>query len=165
MKTFEFTIVASGLDHDSDEFIDHLFEAGCDDATIAVARGVIIIQFAREAESLDDAISTAIANVRSTGATVDRIEPDYLVSLSEIAERAHLTKAAVSLYTKGERGKDFPRPVARVTTSSPLWDWPEVADWLFERKQIPEEVVSEAHTIWETNLHLEEDNEKIRLSA
>jgi hypothetical protein len=29
---------------------------------------------------------------------------------------------AISLFAKGERGKDFPAPVAKVTTESPLWD-------------------------------------------
>jgi len=36
--------------------------------------------------------------VTPADATVDRIKPDYL--LSDIAELAHLTKAAVSLYAK-----------------------------------------------------------------
>src|SRR5262245_16595195 len=50
MKTLEFTIVASGLDPDTDGFEDRFFEAGCDDATIVVKRGAIILEFAREAE-------------------------------------------------------------------------------------------------------------------
>lgn len=162
MKTFEFTIVASGLDHEDDHFEDVFFEAGCDDATIAVARGAIIIQFARQADGLYSAIESAVADVKKTGASVDRVEPDYLVSLSEIAERANLTRAAVSLYAKGERGKDFPHPVARVTTESPLWDWTDVAEWLFVRKQIAEDVVSEAKAIRETNAALEEEHERHR---
>ena len=165
MKMFEFTIVASGLDHEGDDFEDRFFEAGCDDATIAVARGAIILQFAREAGTLQEAIALAIANVRDAGATVDRVEPDYLVSLSEIAERASITRAAVSLYAKGERGRDFPTPAARATTSSPLWDWADVAEWLFLRHQISEELVGQARTIREANLRLEEAHERRRLSA
>ena len=84
-------------DHEGDHFEDRFFEAGRDDATIAVARGAIIIQFAREAGKLSVAIDAAVADVKKAGATVERVEPDYLVSLSEIAERANLTKAAVSL--------------------------------------------------------------------
>ncbi|TIL29372.1 MAG: hypothetical protein E5Y85_28610 [Mesorhizobium sp.] len=158
MRTFEFTIVASGLDHEDDHFEDRFFEAGCDDATIAVARGAIILQFAREAEDLSSAINSAIEAVKAAGATVERVEPDYLVSLSEIAERANLTRAAVSLYSKGERGADFPLPVARVSTQNPLWDWTDVAIWLFERGQVTTETALEALILRQTNAQLEESH-------
>jgi len=39
------------------------------------------------------------------GATVERIEPDHLVSLADIARRAGLTRAAISLYAKGMRAQ------------------------------------------------------------
>ena len=70
MKTFEFTIVASGLDLDADDFEDRFFEAGCDDATIAVTRGAVTLQFARESNSLAAAIDSAIAAVTKAGAEV-----------------------------------------------------------------------------------------------
>ncbi len=157
MKTFEFTIIASGLDHEADDFEDRFFQAGCDDATISVARGAIVAQFAREADDLAQAIDSAVADVRRTGAAIDRVEPDYLVSLSEIAERAKLTRAAVSLYSKGERGRGFPNPVARVTTESPLWDWTEVASWFLARRQVPEQAVAEARAIRAMNARIEEE--------
>jgi predicted transcriptional regulator len=162
MKTFEFTVIASGLDHDADDFEDRFFEAGCDDATIAVARGAIILQFAREGETLEEAIHSAMADVRRAGAVVDRVEPDYLVSLSEIAERAHLTRAAVSLYAKGERGVEFPHPVARVTTESPLWDWTDVARWLEKRGKVKERVLQEAVVFRSLNNDLEEEHKRAR---
>ena len=165
MKSFEFAIVASGLDPKADDFEDRFFEAGCDDATIAFARGAIILQFARQAASLDEAIASAIANVRQAGARVERIEPDYLVSLSEIAERSGLTRAAISLYARGERGRDFPHPVARVTTESPLWDWTDVAAWLFARKQVDEETVARAKAIRERNVVLEGERESCRMTT
>ncbi len=165
MTTFEFTVIASGLDHEADDFEDRFFEAGCDDATISYARGVIILHFAREGNDLSAAINSAISGVKEAGATVERVEPDYLVSLSEIAGRSNLTKAAISHYSKGERGDDFPTPVARMTTTSPLWDWTEIADWLYERKQISKEAVNEAHIIREINDRLDEEYEKRRISA
>ncbi|MCV3243765.1 hypothetical protein [Mesorhizobium sp. ZC-5] len=160
MKTFEFSIVASGLDHEADDFEDRFFEAGCDDATIAFARGAIILQFARQAETLVDAVNSAVENVKAAGASVERVEPDYLVSLSEIAERAGLTRAAITQYAKGERGKDFPLPIARVTTDSPLWDWTNVAKWLRGRKQISDEVVRQAEILRDTNAALEDEHHK-----
>lgn len=159
METFEFTIVASGVDHEDDYFEDRFFEAGCDDATIAVARGAVILQFAREAEDLGSAIESAIEAVKEAGAKVERVEPDYLVSLSEIAERANLTRAAVSLYAKGERGENFPLPVARMSTPNPLWDWTDVSFWLFERGQVSADIALEALIIREKNALLEEGHE------
>ena len=160
MALFEFSVVASGLDHEADDFEDRFFEAGCHDATVAFARGAIILQFAREAASLGEAITSAIEGVRKAGATVDRVEPDWLVSLSEIAARSGLTRAAISLYAKGERGKDFPHSVARVTTESPLWDWPVVARWLHERDQIPEQAVVEAKIIRSVNDALADEHRR-----
>jgi predicted transcriptional regulator len=165
MKTFEFTVVASGLDHEADDFEDHFFEAGCNDATIAVARGAIILKFARGGETLEEAIHSAMADVRRAGAAIDRVEPDYLVSLSEIAERAHLTRAAVSLYAKGERGAEFPHPVARVTTESPLWDWTDVAKWLEKRGKVDERVFQEAVVFRTVNNSLEGEHERARQYA
>lgn len=139
MKTFEFSIIASGLDPNAEDFADRFFEAGCDDATLSFQKGHIIIDFAREADAIDDAIISAIENVRAAGATVERVEPDPLVNLSEIAARSGLSRAAVSLYAKGARGVGFPAPVARVTTESPLWDWAIVSHWLVENHKLSAE--------------------------
>ena len=130
MKTFEFTIIAEGLNPDADDFEDRFFEAGCDDATIAFQKGAIVLEFAREAPTFLKAVTSAIGHVQQAGVTVKRIEPDPLVSLSEIARRADLTRAAISLYAKGARAQGFPAPVARVTSENPLWDWYEVARWM-----------------------------------
>ncbi|HEY3778471.1 MAG TPA: hypothetical protein VGL35_10480 [Rhizomicrobium sp.] len=130
MKTHEFTIIASGLDPEADDFEDRFFEAGCGDATIAFQKGVIVLEFAREAPNFLKAVTSAIDDVQRAGATVERVEPDHLVSLSEIARRAGLTRSAISLYAKGARAEGFPAPVARVMTENPLWDWYEVARWM-----------------------------------
>lgn len=105
MKAHEFTIIASGPDPESDDFEDRFFEAGCDDATIGFSRGVTVLEFAREADNLASAINSAIEDVGKAGALVERIEPDWLVSLSDIAERANLTRAAITNYAKGDRGR------------------------------------------------------------
>jgi len=52
------------------------------------------------------------------------LSPDHLVPLSETAEHAGLTRQAVSLYTRAERGENFSGPVVKVTSKHPLWDWP-----------------------------------------
>jgi hypothetical protein len=75
MKTFEFRVIASGPDLERDEVFDRLYEAGCDDATIGVQNGLLVFAFAREGACLDDAVVSAVADVRAAGATVDRVEP------------------------------------------------------------------------------------------
>lgn len=152
MKTFEFTIVASGLDPQADDFEDRFFEAGCDDATIAFVKGLIVLEFARKATTFTGALMSAIENVTRAGATVEHVEPDYLVSLSDIAERCNLSRAALSLFAAGKRGQGFPAPVARVTTSTPLWDWAEVAQWMYRNaKGISRSEVVYARVVRDTN--------------
>jgi hypothetical protein len=170
MKIHEFTIIASGLNPEAEDFEDRFFEAGCDDATLSFQKGVIIIEFAREAVSFSNAVISAYEAVRRAGASVERIEPDYLVSLSEIAERSGKTRQAISLYTNGERGAGFPAPIARVTSNHPLWDWEQVAEWLVQRDALPREELVRARVVKEANLHLEtsdaaEDNFVRRLEA
>jgi hypothetical protein len=123
MKTHEFTIVASGLSPEAPDFEDRFFEAGCDDAIISLQKGIIVLEFAREAPNFIKALTSALSDVQRAGAKAERIEPDHLVSMADIARRAGLTRAAISLYAKGMRAQEFPAPVARVTPESPLWDW------------------------------------------
>ena len=155
MKEYEFSIVASGLDHEADDFVDRFFEAGCDDATIAYSRGSIILSFCREAASLDQAIRSGLDNVRAAGATVERVEPDSIVNLAEIAKRAGLSRQALTNYAHRLRGDDFPRPIARITTESPLWDWPTVATWLVKHGRISAETAADAETFKAANEELE----------
>lgn len=147
MGTFEFSIIASGLDPAADDFEQRFYDAGCDDALVAFQKGHIIVDFAREAETIEDAIGSAIEAVLTAGAHVERVEPDPLVSLADIAARSGLTRAAVSLYFKGERGKGFPAPVARVTGDSPLWDWSTVAQWLYAHQRLGVEHVVAAEAV------------------
>lgn len=170
MKIHEFAIIASGLDPEAEDFEDRFFEAGCDDATLSFQKGAIIVEFHREAVSFSKAVSSAYEAVLRAGAKVERVEPDYLVSLAEIADRSGKTRQAISLYTKGERGDDFPAPIARVTSKHPLWDWEEVAGWLVGRDDLPREELIRARIVKEANLHLEtsdaaEDNFVKRLEA
>jgi transcriptional regulator with XRE-family HTH domain len=131
METHSFTFIVSGVDPHADDFEDRFFEAGCDDATLALMHGAVAVCFDRMDKTYDSAVFSAHGNVIAAGAEIKRFEPDYLVNAADIATRSGLTKAAISNYEKGTRGQGFPQPFARVTTSSPLWDWVEVAKWLY----------------------------------
>ena len=151
MKNHSLTIIASGLDDLGDAFADCFFEAGCDDATVSIQKGLFVLEFDREARTFTHALVTAMRDVTRAGATIERVEPDYLVSAAEIAKRSELGRAAISLYAKGERGRGFPAPVVRVTSESPLYDWAEVAAWLHHHGKLPLAEVVQAQTVREVN--------------
>lgn len=155
MKTFEFSVIASGLDPHAEDFEARFYENGCDDALVSFQKGHIIIDFAREAETFAEAVASALENVAATGAHIDRLEPDPLVSLSDIANRANLSRAAITNYYKGYRCEGFPAPVARVTSESPLWDWGRVAKWLVCNNKLDRSVAIEAETVSEVNRAVE----------
>ena len=71
MKQHEFTLVLSA-DPD-DEQADRMYGT-FDDGTIATIAGVPQVHFHRDAESLEDAIRSAIGDVRSVGFDVARVE-------------------------------------------------------------------------------------------
>jgi hypothetical protein len=58
---------------------DALYEAGCDDGTIVTRNRVTFIAFDRKAASLEEAIRSATADVRSAGFDVKRVEMPALV--------------------------------------------------------------------------------------
>jgi predicted DNA-binding transcriptional regulator AlpA len=153
MPTHEFSIIAEGLDPTADDFERRFFEAGCDDATISFQRGVIILDFARSSETFEGAISSAIKQVEQAGAEIIRVEPEPLVSLSDIAQRAGMTRAAISLYASGQRGTAFPSPVARFTSESPLWNWADVAEWLEKAGRIDQPEAEKAKILSRLNQH------------
>lgn len=127
----DITVIATGLDPAAPDFETRLTTAGLPDATIAFQRGVVMILIAVEPATLLREVEAAALAVTRIGGTVVRIEPDPLVTQSDIAERAGLTRAAISQYLAGRRGDGaFPPPIARVTADSPLYDWCRVVDWL-----------------------------------
>ena len=74
MAKYEFSLILSGPLELTEDLADSLFEAGCDDATPGTCNGVFSIDFHREADSLEAAIRSAIANVESAGYRVTRVE-------------------------------------------------------------------------------------------
>jgi len=74
MSNYQFTLILKGNLELTEEIADELFEAGCDDGTPGTCNGVFSVDFHREADSLEAAIQSAIANVKSAGYTVERVE-------------------------------------------------------------------------------------------
>ena len=75
-RTYGFTVRPAGNPDLTDELCDRLFEAGCDDASPGVTAGVTDIPFDRRAASLEEAVRSAVAQVRSAGLQVEMIVLD-----------------------------------------------------------------------------------------
>src|SRR5262249_48126794 len=131
-QDYEFTLILSGVPELSREVLDAFYEAGCDDALIGMRDGVAYAEFCREADSFREAVLSAIGDVESAGvgALVEHVEPDGVVSMSEIARRLHVTREGVRKWVAGQRGPgNFPPPVGSLTKHSPLWRWTDVVQW------------------------------------
>lgn len=74
MQGHSFVVVATGLDHNAEDFEDRFYAKGCDDAVVSVVSGLIHVDFTREAASLDEAIVSATDAVMATGARIIRVD-------------------------------------------------------------------------------------------
>jgi hypothetical protein len=74
LETYTFSLVLSGPSELTEDIANALFEAGCDDAGVGSCEGVLSVDFDREAESLGDAIGSAVKDVERAGFAVARIE-------------------------------------------------------------------------------------------
>ena len=111
--------------------VEALGEAGATDATVGRrADGVWTAVFYRRADTFEEALKSAIRDVRSAGLAVRRVEPDDLVTQAEVAERLGRSSESIRLLATGQRGDgSFPAPVVRATSRGSLWRWSEVAAW------------------------------------
>ena len=73
MKLYEFVVTLSKGTPHSDDLVDALFEAGCDDGSVWSRGEMVHIGFSREANSLEEAIRSAIGDVQRTGAVVAEV--------------------------------------------------------------------------------------------
>jgi hypothetical protein len=134
-KTYSFTLFLSGPNVLTDENLDALYEAGCDDAMFGERDGAQYAAFDREATSFRSALKRAISDLTGAvgGLTVVRIAPEEFVTLAAIAERAGLSREYVRLLANQERGPGgFPAPVGYADRKTRLWHWADVAEWLRE---------------------------------
>jgi hypothetical protein len=67
---FSFTLQVAGIDTHKDNYEDVLYEAGCDDALIAVVRNTLFLDFDREAGSYDEAVRSARRDIEKAGGRV-----------------------------------------------------------------------------------------------
>jgi len=79
VNKYRFRLVVSDPSGLTESVAEVLYSAGCDDSTPSQCNGTLTLDFHREAPSLEEAIQTAIANVRKVGFATARVEIDPAV--------------------------------------------------------------------------------------
>ena len=74
---YEFRLILKEGTEITEELADELFEAGCDDGTPGTFCGMPYISFHREADSLESAIRSAVADVQKAGCVVERLQIEH----------------------------------------------------------------------------------------
>ena len=112
-----------------DELVERLGAEGCTDALIGIGiPGRIGLEFTRDAESGEEALLSAIADVRRAIPTARLIEasPD-LVGLTDVADLVKVSRQNMRKLTISHSGT-FPAPVHSGSTA--LYHLDEVLAWL-----------------------------------
>ncbi len=130
MKEFNFELIFKLVDNqDSNEYLDSLFENGCDDATISTGQlGMLSLSFTREAINASVAVESAINDVKKTIPSAKLVEatPD-IVNISEISSiLGHSRQYTRKLFNS--ETSSLPAPIHIGNPS--IWHLSEVLDWL-----------------------------------
>src|SRR5665213_3521009 len=117
MTSYEFMLnfTLPHRDDSPERYLDALYDAGCDDALVGVGQyGMIGLNFSRTATSAEEALRSAIENVREAipGAYLVQAGPD-LVGLTEMADIFGFSRQNMRKYATGQAGgqEAFPLPV------------------------------------------------------
>ena len=135
MSEYEFTLKFN-LQHspvDPNEYVEQLYENGCDDALIGIgAKGYIALDFIREAASAYEAISSAIIDVKAVIPQAKLIEatPDF-VGLTDAAKILGCSRQNIRNLLVKDQSKS-PLPVYEGTPS--IWHLADILIWLREEK-------------------------------
>ena len=130
MKEFNFELIFKLVDNqDSNEYLDVLFENGCDDATISTGQlGMLSLSFTREAINASVAVESVINDVKKAIPSVKLIEatPD-IVNISEISSILGHSRQ----YTRKLFNSDISSLPAPIHIGNPsIWHLSEILDWL-----------------------------------
>jgi hypothetical protein len=158
MKEYEFALrfVVPSLGTISDDLVDRLGSAGCDDALIGVGQaGRIALEFVRTSDSARGAILSAIRDVRRAIRDAELVEvtPD-IVGLTDVADMVGCSRQNMRklLLTCGARG---PAPLHE--GSPALWHLAPLLNWLLRDKRysIPDGLLEVAEATMKVNAALD----------
>lgn len=164
-REFDFALIVGGVSDLTQMVEDALFNAGCDDATLSIQYGLLYMQFSRRSKSIQQAIFSAIHDIRraNIGAEVLRVDECNLVTASEIARRIQRSRQLIYQYIKGERGPGaFPAPEFYLAEGAPLWAWCEVSYWFAQNDILRPEEGWNAEVVAAINNWLEAEQHRER---
>ena len=127
--TFTLKYQLADDDRDADALVERLGEAGCDDALVGIGqRGRLALEFTREAADAEEAVRSALADVRRAvpSARLIEVTPD-LVGLTDVAEIVGVSRQNMRKLMLAHPGS-FPAPVHEGNTS--IWHLADVLAWL-----------------------------------
>lgn len=150
-------------DSDLDALVEHLGAVGCDDALVGVGQpGRLALEFSRDAGSAEEAVRTALVDVKKAIPSARLIEasPD-LVGLTDVADVVGVSRQAMRKLMLTHRAT-FPVPVHEGSAS--IWHLAEVLDWLMTRGgyQIDVGVLDIAKVALEVNIAKEAIRHPVR---
>ena len=74
MESFEFMLVFKVDSEDPSEYLDALYEFGCNDATVSFCNGRIVTDFTRTAKTFELAMVSAVRNVKKAIPNAELLE-------------------------------------------------------------------------------------------
>jgi hypothetical protein len=134
MNSFEFVLsfMLPDRSESPEHYLDALYKAGCDDASVGVGRaGMIGLDFSRSAESAEKALRSAIRDVHKAipGAMLVQAGPD-LVGLTEMADIFGFSRQNMRKYATSQAGAREGFPLPTVLGDPSLWHLAEITVWL-----------------------------------
>ena len=127
--TFTLKYQLTDDDRDSQTLVERLGEAGCDDALVGIGQpGRLALEFTREAADADEAVRSALADVRQAAPSARLLEvaPD-LVGLTDVAEIVGVSRQNMRKLMLAHPGS-FPAPVHEGSAS--IWHLADVLTWM-----------------------------------
>ena len=127
--TFTLKYQLTDDDRDARALVERLGEAGCDDALVGIGQpGRLALEFTREAADADEAVRSALADVRQATPSARLIEvaPD-LVGLTDVAEIVGVSRQNMRKLMLAHPGS-FPAPVHEGSAS--IWHLADVLTWM-----------------------------------
>lgn len=153
MNEYEFILTFTLPDPQDDpaQYLDVLFDAGCDDTVVGTGTpGTISIEFIRDSDSADKAVTSAVRDVIKAipDASLVEAKPD-MVGLTDVAEILDCSRQNIRKYAVGY--PDFPRPT--ITGKFQLWHLWEIAK--FDKFSIPKTIIEISRVTCKLNLDLQ----------
>ncbi|WP_028534394.1 helix-turn-helix transcriptional regulator [Paludibacterium yongneupense] len=127
--TFTLKYQLTDADRDMEALVERLGAAGCDDALAGIGQpGRLALEFTREANDADEAVRSALSDVRRAAPSARLIEvtPD-LVGLTDVAHIVGVSRQNMRKLMLAYPGS-FPAPVHEGSAS--IWHLADVLVWL-----------------------------------